>query len=262
MSCELVSVVPSVGSLLGQTQINIRVASSDTSLNGNFSIYINKSLLVTPYTISTNKDGTLLLTTLSPPGLKESTVRVTVSPCFGSSSFNYYDSNSFNITMPTTTIGSLGGTSIELNIVSSDTTAHIWFKRTPFIYMKLSTPLNNRSIVYSLQRDYTISAYNRFYHSATDEVSILGINISATVSVSFNNDDYIPITSTVYIVEKSPIRVLFMYNSIVDDHGWSYAHNNAKILVANYFSVALQIDFDECLHIYNGGMYIQHVVIL
>jgi basic membrane lipoprotein Med (substrate-binding protein (PBP1-ABC) superfamily) len=165
--------------------------------------------------------------------------------------FNYYNDSAYNVSTPTSVIGSLGGTTIEVHISSA--LFPVWFQALQTIYIKFHSLYNGYELVYPLGYDPKSTSFRRYHRSATEGVSDLGLNITANMSVSFNGLDYCGTSAVVYIEERLPIRVLLMYNSLVDDHGWTSAHNSAKLLAANYFSVALNIDIDEEVNIYNGG---------
>lgn len=251
------------GPITGFTPITLPIfIMSEVS---SFEVFFNKSLITTlPGTLITNSLIQLNFTTLPNdiPGL----ITLEVEPCIGNILYNYYDESVLEVTMLSTIIGSLGGTTLSLQMDISNTFSWqlqppLWVLNLKQIHVQLLSQVNNNKVMYTLGKNYGNSNTTHYIYStmSTELVSSLGLNSSVNIYISYNSYQFsiLPFQS-VYIQQRQPIHVLFMYNSKVDDHGWTNAHNDAKLLAANHFSIALQIDFIEELKIYDGGYIESH----
>ena len=253
MLCQLLSLTPALGPIFGGTPVSLTLLAANQEA---FAVSLNGSVFDSQPVFG-RQSGQVVITTWTPPVSSPASYEVTVSPCIGSALFTFYDPRELNLTCPTAVIGSLGGTSLEIFVSplndSGNATA-MWLSLLPStLFVSL---LSNTSTNTSQALTFDPLLPGRYSCTAADLVVGMPVNESLKVLVSLNGVDFHLLDSRVVIEERQPVRVLFMYNSVVDDHGWTNAHNNAKLRAASYFSIALSVDFAVVPDIYDGP-YIQ-----
>lgn len=250
--CRLLELAPSLGPLAGGTPLNLSLLAANVE---SFAVAFNGTVIdASPF--FTQQSGRIVVSTTTPAALLPAAYEVSVLPCSGSLLFSYYDPQELNITCPTEVVGSLGGSTLEVIVNPRrliDATP-LWYGLLPSALF-VSFQCNSGSITtQTLAIDPTLPG--RYFGSVAELVVGMEVNSSVQVLVSLNGIDFELLNISVYIVDRPPIRVLFMYNSVVDDHGWTNAHNNAKLNAASFFSVALDMEFAVVPDIYDGP-YIQ-----